>query len=151
MHPKSAAKRRPGMHSAQILPGRGPFRCTDPLNHARHANLAILCRRTALALAASAPPNSASARNPCATAPSGHSGHRQQHQRRHPPAEQPRRKRSRALQHRNAARGQWRRSAHGPRHCSAGATTSARCRSKAQRKSLAAANPYATHSTAFAP
>ena len=41
MHPKSAAKHRSGMHSAHILPGRGPFRCTDPSNHARRANLAI--------------------------------------------------------------------------------------------------------------
>ena len=85
MHPKSPANRLSGMHSAQILPGRGPFRCTDPSNHARRANLAIRRRRTAraasthgtapmtrhaylairrrrssLALATPAPPNSAS-------------------------------------------------------------------------------------------
>ena len=84
MYPKSAANRLSGMHSAQILPGRGPFRCTGPSNHAWGANPAI--PPTA--------PNSTSACNPCATAPSGHSGHRQQHQRRHPPAERPRRKRS---------------------------------------------------------
>ena len=65
MHPKSPANRLSGMHSAQFLPGRGPFRCTDPSNHAWGANLAIpraaeplqlpqLCRlRTARALAAS--------------------------------------------------------------------------------------------------
>ena len=68
------SNRLSGMHSAKILPGRGPFRRTDPSNHARRANPAI----------PPAPPNSASARNPCAMAPSGHSGHRQQHQRRHP-------------------------------------------------------------------
>ena len=64
MHPKSPANRLSGMHGAQNLPGRGPFRCTDPSNHARHANLAILCRRTALALTASAPPNNASRPQP---------------------------------------------------------------------------------------
>ena len=64
MYPKSPANRLSGMHRAKILPGRGPFRCTDPLNHARHANLAILCRRTALALAAPAPPNDASRPQP---------------------------------------------------------------------------------------
>ena len=64
VYPKSPANRLLGMHRAKILPGRGPFRCTDPLNHARHANLAILCRRTALALAASAPPNDASRPQP---------------------------------------------------------------------------------------
>ena len=41
MYPKSPANRLSGMHSAHILPGRGPFRCTDPSNHARRANLAI--------------------------------------------------------------------------------------------------------------
>ena len=64
VYPKSPANRLSGMHRAKILPGRGAFRCTDPLNHARHANLAILCRRTALALAASAPPNDASRPQP---------------------------------------------------------------------------------------
>lgn len=71
MYPKSAAKRRPGMHRAKILPGRGAFRCTGPSNHARHANLAILCRRTALALAASAPPNNASRPQPLCRGPIG--------------------------------------------------------------------------------
>ena len=51
MHPKSAANRRWRIHHARILPGRGPFRCTDPSNHALRANLAI----------PPAPPNSASA------------------------------------------------------------------------------------------
>ncbi len=74
MYPKSPANRLSGMHSAQILPGRGPFRCTDPSNHTWRANLAI----------PPTVPNRPNARNPCATAPSGHSGHRQQHQRRHP-------------------------------------------------------------------
>ena len=41
MYPKSPANRLSGMHSAQILPGRGPFRCTDPSNHAWGTNLAI--------------------------------------------------------------------------------------------------------------
>ena len=41
MYPKSHANRLSGMHSARILPGRGPFRCTGPSNHARHANPAI--------------------------------------------------------------------------------------------------------------
>ena len=45
MHSKSAANRLPGMHSAQILPGRDPFRRTGPSNHARRAVLAI--RRSA--------------------------------------------------------------------------------------------------------
>ena len=49
VYPKSPANRLSGMHSAQILPGRGPFRCTDPSNHARRANLAIRRRRTARA------------------------------------------------------------------------------------------------------
>ena len=47
------------MHSAKILPGRRPFRRTDPSNHARRANIAI----------PPAPPNSASAAAP-APAPS---------------------------------------------------------------------------------
>ena len=44
MHPKSPANRRWGIHRANILPGRGPFRCTGPSNHARRANLAIVRR-----------------------------------------------------------------------------------------------------------
>ena len=41
MHPKSPANSRLGIHRAKILPGRGAFRCTDPSNHARRADLAI--------------------------------------------------------------------------------------------------------------
>ena len=44
MHPKSPANRRRRIHRAKILPGRGPFRCTGPSNHARRANLAIVQR-----------------------------------------------------------------------------------------------------------
>ena len=44
MHPKSPANRRWRIHRAKILPGRGTFRCTDPSNHARRANLAIVRR-----------------------------------------------------------------------------------------------------------
>ena len=55
VYPKSPANRLLGMHRAKILPGRGAFRCTDPLNHARRANLAIR-RRTARAIASTAPP-----------------------------------------------------------------------------------------------
>ena len=46
MHPKSPANRLSGTHLAKILPGRGPFRCTGPSNHAQRANLAILLRLT---------------------------------------------------------------------------------------------------------
>ena len=61
MHPKSPANRLSGTHGAQILPGRAPFRCTGPSNHARRADLAVRrsvkpperpqhrCRRTARA------------------------------------------------------------------------------------------------------
>ena len=59
MYPKSPANRRRRIHRAKILPGRGPFRCTDPSNHARRADLAIRRRRTTLAPATSVPPNSA--------------------------------------------------------------------------------------------
>ena len=44
MHPKSPANRRWRIHRANILPGRGPFRCTGPSNHARRADLAIVRR-----------------------------------------------------------------------------------------------------------
>ena len=44
MHPKSPANRRWRIHRAKILPGRAPFRCTGPSNHARRANLAIVRR-----------------------------------------------------------------------------------------------------------
>ena len=44
------------MHHANILPGRDPFRCTDPSNHAYRADLAIRRRRTARAIASTAPP-----------------------------------------------------------------------------------------------
>ena len=40
MYPKSAANRLSGMHSAQILPGRVPFRRTGPSNHTWGANFA---------------------------------------------------------------------------------------------------------------
>ena len=61
MHPKSPANRLSGTHGAKILPGRSPFRCTGPSNHARRADLAVRrsvkpperpqhrCRRTARA------------------------------------------------------------------------------------------------------
>ena len=45
MHPKCPANRRWRIHRAKILPGRAPFRCTGPSNHARRADLAIV-RRT---------------------------------------------------------------------------------------------------------
>ena len=60
MHPKSPANRLSGTHRAKILPGRSPFRCTNPSNHARRADLAIRRRRTALAPATPVPPNGAS-------------------------------------------------------------------------------------------
>lgn len=41
MYPKCPANRLSGIHRAKILPRRGSFRCTDPSNHARRANLAI--------------------------------------------------------------------------------------------------------------
>ena len=44
MHPKCPANRRRRIHRAKILPGRGPFCCTGPSNHARRANLAIVRR-----------------------------------------------------------------------------------------------------------
>ena len=60
MYPKSPANRRRRIHRAKILPGRDPFRCTGPSNHARRADLAIRRRRTTLAPATPVPPNSAS-------------------------------------------------------------------------------------------
>ena len=59
MHPKCPANRRRRIHRAKILPGRSPFRCTGPSNHARRANLAIQRRRSALAPATPVPPTSA--------------------------------------------------------------------------------------------
>ena len=59
MHPKCPANSRLGIHRAEILPGRAPFRCTDPSNHAWRANLAIRRRRSALAPATPVPPTSA--------------------------------------------------------------------------------------------
>ncbi len=44
MYPKSPANRCWRIHRANILPGRGPFRCTGPSNHARRADLAIVRR-----------------------------------------------------------------------------------------------------------
>ena len=55
MHPKCPANRRRRIHRAKILPGRAPFRCTGPLNHARREDLAIR-RRTARAIATTEPP-----------------------------------------------------------------------------------------------
>ena len=49
MHPKCPANRRRRIHRAKILPGRGPFRCTDPSNHARRADLATIQRAQGLA------------------------------------------------------------------------------------------------------
>ena len=46
MHPKSAANHRWRIHHAHILPGRGPFRCTDPSDHTWGANLAREPHRT---------------------------------------------------------------------------------------------------------
>ena len=69
MHPKSPANRRWRIHRANILPGRGPFRCTGTSNHARRADLAIRRRRTTLAPATPAPPNSTEQHEPPATTP----------------------------------------------------------------------------------
>ena len=44
MHPKSPANSRSGMHRAKISPGRGPFRCAGPSDHARRADLAVVRR-----------------------------------------------------------------------------------------------------------
>ena len=44
VHPKSPANGRSGIHRAKILPGRGPFRCACPSNHARRADLAVIRR-----------------------------------------------------------------------------------------------------------
>ena len=49
MHPKSPANRRRRIHHVNILPGRGPFRCTNPSNHARRADLATIQRSQGLA------------------------------------------------------------------------------------------------------
>ena len=45
VHPKSPANSRLGIHRAKILPGRGPFRCARPSDHARRADLATPRRR----------------------------------------------------------------------------------------------------------
>ena len=44
VHPKSPANGRSGMDRANILPGRGPFRCAGPSDHARRADLAVVRR-----------------------------------------------------------------------------------------------------------
>ena len=44
MHPKSPANGRSGMRRAKISPGRGPFRCAGPSDHARRADLAVVRR-----------------------------------------------------------------------------------------------------------
>ena len=159
MHPKSPANSRLRIHRAKILPGRAPFRCTGPSNHARRANLAIRRRRSALAPATPAPPNSTEQHEPPTTTPPpswqrtahsirGASGshtanaptpHRPATLRRQADVKscaarapqrqsatrgQPRRKRSRTPHQRQRPALQWR--------------ASARCRSKAQRGSLAA-------------
>ena len=49
MHPKSPANRRWRIHHVNILPGRSPFRCTNPSNHARRADLATIQRSQGLA------------------------------------------------------------------------------------------------------
>ena len=81
MHPKSPANGRSGMHRANILPRRGPFRCAGPSHHARREDLAIpRCSferfdlfRAGAVLAVCAPPASCSrpscARS-CARSPS---------------------------------------------------------------------------------
>ena len=62
MYPKSPANRRWRIHRVKILPGRDLFRCTDPSNHARRADLAIRRRRTTLAPATPVPPEPRSAK-----------------------------------------------------------------------------------------
>lgn len=42
MYPKSPANHRWRIHHVNILPGRGPFRCTNSSNHARRADLATI-------------------------------------------------------------------------------------------------------------
>ena len=59
MHPKCPANRRWRIRRANILPGRGTFRCTGPSNHASRENIAIRRRRSALAPATPVPPTSA--------------------------------------------------------------------------------------------
>ena len=44
VHPKSPANGRSGMHRANTLPRRGPFRCAGPSDHARRADLAVVRR-----------------------------------------------------------------------------------------------------------
>ena len=44
MYSKSPANRRWRIHYVNILPGRDPFRCTNPSNHARRADLATIQR-----------------------------------------------------------------------------------------------------------
>lgn len=61
MHPKSPANRRRRTHRAKILPGRDPFRCTNPSNHARRADLATIQRSQGLANGRQEEPGIASA------------------------------------------------------------------------------------------
>ena len=61
MYPKSPANRRWRIHRAKILPGRGPFRCTNPSNHARRADLATIQRSQGLANGRQEEPGIASA------------------------------------------------------------------------------------------
>ena len=61
MHPKCPANRRRRIHRAKILPGRAPFRCTNPSNHARRADLATIQRSQGLANGRQEEPGIASA------------------------------------------------------------------------------------------
>ena len=49
MYPKSPANRCWRIHHVNILPGRGPFRCTNSSNHARRADLATILLSQGLA------------------------------------------------------------------------------------------------------
>ena len=84
MHPKCPANRRRRIHRAKILPGRGTFRCTDPLESCtareschpastKHPSARNPCaadqRQTARAPAAPAPPNSTEQHEPPTTTP----------------------------------------------------------------------------------
>lgn len=61
MYPKSPANRRWRIHYVNILPGRDPFRCTNPSNHARRADLATIQRSQGLAHGRQEEPGIASA------------------------------------------------------------------------------------------
>ena len=61
MYPKSPANRRWRIRYVNILPGRDPFRCTNPSNHARRADLATIQRSQGLAHGRQEEPGIASA------------------------------------------------------------------------------------------